>query len=119
MEEEHFPEHARMPESGSHEQALLPEAYESPSIDSMLEGDTFFTVPWAMWVDRERRCWLHPGYIIHEEPGGTVEMLVTRTADGFVVDISGVEDHKWGLEEEPGYMSPEDTEYIPVVRLIT
>jgi hypothetical protein len=40
--------------------ATLPVAALESTLDAMRVGDHGFTVPWAMDVDSERRCWLRP-----------------------------------------------------------
>ena len=95
-------------------QALLPETHDEPTIGAMLLGESGYAVPWAMWVDGERRCWLHPSYTIHPDRGGTVQMRVTRTEDGYEAWLTN---QKYTPCQEPGYVSPVDTKYIPVTRL--
>lgn len=65
--------------------AMLPESAESRTIAGMLVGETAYTVPWAMWVDSDRRLWLNPRYDRHTRRGGTVQMRIRRTSRGFVV----------------------------------
>jgi hypothetical protein len=96
-------------------QALLPKSLEEAKIGGMCTGDGGWAVPWAMWVDRERRCWLHPNYTIHAHRGGTVQMRVELRGDGYHVWTAA--DHRYDLNDEPGYVSPSDTEYLPVVEL--
>lgn len=91
---------------------LLPEQFEEQTIDCMMVGESGYTVPWAMWVDTARRCWLHPRYTVRSEPFGTATMRIERQDDGYHVEIAG--HHKYTPRENPGYSSPSDTEWIPV-----
>jgi hypothetical protein len=75
--------------------ARLPEHRETATLDMLGVGEQCYTVPWAMWADEERRLWLHPHYSAYGQPGGTARMLVTRTADGYEVDIRSVHNHTW------------------------
>lgn len=93
-------------------QATLPDGRDEDTIDRMKVGESGFVVPWGMWVDLERRCWLHPKYQIRSQAGGTVKMRVERRADGFHVWLPRVS--SWTPTADPGYMSPIDTVYIPV-----
>jgi hypothetical protein len=95
--------------------AILPEDYEEATIDSMVTGERGYTVPWAMWVDADRNCWLHPKYTIHADTCGTVQMRVELREDGYHVWL--VPGEKYQPRASPGYCSPEDTEYLPVVEL--
>lgn len=95
--------------------AILPEDRESPTLGTMARGERAYTTPWAMWVDSERRCWLHPGYPAESRPHGTVSMRVDFAYDGYHVWMPAGE--TWSPVERPGYASPADTEYLPVVAL--
>jgi hypothetical protein len=93
--------------------AILPEDFEQDTIDAMMTGDGGYTVPWAMWVDDKRQCWLHPKYTIQAHTGGTVQMRVERRDDGYHVWL--VPGEKYTPSVEHGYVSPRDLEFIPVV----
>lgn len=96
-------------------QAVLPEDMEEDDIFHMQIGASGWTVPWAMWCDRKRRLWLHPSYTIYREPGGTVQMLVVRTPDGYEVEVPMGEKYHPG--SDPGYKDRMDPPYQPVTRL--
>lgn len=87
--------------------AKLPENFEAPTIDSMLPGEGGYVVPWAMWVDEKRNCWLHPDYTVSTEPAGTACMRITCKTGGlgrtFAVDLRGIEFH-WSPQETPTYV---------------
>lgn len=97
-------------------QAILPESYDEPTLDTMSTGERVYTTPWGMWVDRERKCWLHPKYIAEKSLMGTVCMRVEKRRDGY--HVWPPRDEKW-TPGPPGYASPVDTEWIPVVKLHT
>lgn len=99
-------------------QALLPEDREQETIGGMRIGQTGWTVPWAMWADKSRSCWLHPEYPIREAPFGTANMPVKRDADGYHVNLCGV-DSKWDLRDSPGYVGSENLNWIPVVATVS
>lgn len=97
--------------TGRKEHAVLPESYVEPTLDAMNIGDAVYTVPWAMWVDLDRRCWLNPKYTAHQTPGGTVCMRVERRKDGY---------HVWLPKEaryDPHGNSPADNRWLPVTEL--
>ena len=96
-------------------QATLPENLQEATVDSMMTGQVAYMVPWGMWVDNERACWLHPKYTIYAQPGGTVVMRVELRQDGY--HVWPTSDHKYSPTQEPGYASPSDTQYIPVAQL--
>jgi hypothetical protein len=97
-------------------QAILPEHLEEYTVESMMTGESAFTVPWAMWVDRDRRCWLHPGYRVSSQPGGTVRMLVERRDDGYHVFPPFGERYK--PSQAPGFVGGDGVEFIPVVGVV-
>jgi hypothetical protein len=97
------------------EQVRLSEDLETQTIAQMVNGDTFFTVPWAMWVDKKRRCWLDPDYTVHQEKGGTVQMGVAKSEDGYSVDITSVDNPNWELQEHSTHVGHEDSDWIPVI----
>ncbi|MDB5165544.1 MAG: hypothetical protein JWM00_434 [Candidatus Saccharibacteria bacterium] len=92
-----------------------PENLERPTIDSMVTSQVAYTLPWGMWVDNTRCLWLHPKYPITDEVRGTSRMRIELRHDGYHVWPPA--DETWSPSKEPGYASPEDTEYIPVVKL--
>lgn len=96
-------------------QAKLPEDLEGDTIGSMVTGEVGYTNPWAMWVDTERNCWLHPEHVLRSHPQGNVKMKVELREDGYHVwTPPGM---TWSVQAEPGYQSPRDIQYLPVVEL--
>jgi hypothetical protein len=66
------PAHATLPES-------LEETNQLRNMPPMGDG---YTVPWAMSVDTERRCYLNSEYTFYPQPGGTVQLYVHRDKAG-------------------------------------
>ena len=90
--------------------ATLPDTAATVThLRDMQIGDTGYTVPWAMSVDRDRKCWLRASYTIDTQPGGTVQMRVTRREDGYHVWL--VDGHAYDPVELPAF------EFLPVVEL--
>ncbi len=56
-------------------------------IETMKIGETCYTLPWAMEVNRERQCFLDSHYPTTPQPYKTSTLKVTRTAEGYVVDV--------------------------------
>ncbi len=99
------------------QQAMLPDHLEEVTIKDMLEGESCYTVPWAMWADEKGHLWLNGSYLFHKEDGGagkTTRMKITRINGGFEVDTSRCKDEKWASEENPAW----DINRLPVVKLI-
>ena len=65
--------------------AQLPANLETATIAGMRDGDTAYTLPWAMWADSSRRLWLNPTYPAGKKPVGTAQMRIRRKGRGFIV----------------------------------
>lgn len=98
------------------QQVCLPEELEhKDDIAEMVVGQTGYTVPWAMWVDEERRCWLAPDCPLTPHPHGTATMQVTRDDEGWHVTVpSGA---RW--RRKPGYYTPGNIAVITLTRRTT
>jgi hypothetical protein len=98
--------------------ATLPVALGEFTLGEMARGQRAYTLPWGMWVDEQRRCWLNPDYPAEAAPDGTVEMPVYRLADGtFEVDVRGL-DEQWTPEDDPGYFG-QDGPWLRVSRVLS
>lgn len=49
-------------------------------------GATVFTTPWALWVDKSGMYWLNGNYPAYANRNGTVQLKLTATPYGFIVD---------------------------------
>ena len=105
-----------MSRATTRQHAILPESLEPATIAGMLIDETTYTVPWGMWVDSERRCWLHPDYHITSRPFGTSEMMIQRHEDGFEVWVPAGW-RGWSPEDQPSYVGGEGKSWLPVVTL--
>ena len=82
-------------------------------IKNMEVGDEGFTVPWVLsFVPKKDKydVFLHAGYPIHPETGGTVELYVRRTGpnkNDFLVDLDSVKNYKWSAGG-PCYMGSQE-----------
>lgn len=96
--------------------AFLPESLEpdQPTIGTMVIGDSGWVTPWGMWVDVDRRCWLHPGYELHANQHGTVTMQVARREDGWHVWAPRGE--RWRPQNTHGYHAFAG-EFVPVAEI--
>lgn len=85
------------------------------TLANMSVGESRYTLPWAMWVDSDMECWLHPDYPAERSTGGTVQMRVKRTRDGYIVFPPPGETYKPSARQP--YASPDDTQWLPVVEV--
>jgi hypothetical protein len=78
----------------------LPKHLIQATLEDMVPGTQTWTVPWAMNVDTDLRCWLNTHHTPNADPGGTVTMLVVRRPDGtFAVDLTHCGDYRWDPRE--------------------
>lgn len=75
--------------------AKLPESLEEVGLKDIVEGETVYTVPWAMYADYNGELWLNGNYSIHNQRGGTVQMGVTKKHGEYICDVSYCKSHGW------------------------
>jgi hypothetical protein len=95
--------------------AILPKNPECPKISDLAVGKAAYIVHWGMWVDSERRCWLHPDHDARAFPAAACKMRIERRKDGY--HVWAPPDVAWEPRPKPCYYSPAATAYIPVVEL--
>lgn len=68
--------------------------YESrhPTISKIDVGESGWLVPWMFKMTREGDIFVNDTNL-ESEGGGTLEVLLTKTKDGFDVDFTNVKDH--------------------------
>lgn len=59
-------------------QAVLPESLEEVGLKDLADGESVYTVPWAMYADDNGALWLNGNYHFEKSPGGTRQMKVTK-----------------------------------------
>ncbi len=84
-------------------QAQLPNHLEEIAIRDMLEGESGYAYPWAMWADVNGRLWLNGDYPFCKEADKTAQMKITRIDKSFEVDISRCKNERWALKEIPSW----------------
>lgn len=96
--------------------AKLPEhLIESNTIANMQPGDSGWTVPWAMAVDQDADCYLNGDYTLRDRPGGTSEMRVTRTRDGYIVDAP--KGYRWQPSNGIPWVGADNDDLVPVIQI--
>lgn len=78
------------------EQSKLPDQLKEQTIDEMPQG-VFFTVPWAMFADKDGRMWINGKYTYDRRPRGTVQLKITREPKSghILVDKNSIGDHRY------------------------
>lgn len=75
-------------------QAILPDAQRERTLRDLKPGESTYTVPWAVQADPGRLLWISTSFGQHKAPGGTVQMLVTRTDFGWCVEVPEKEKYR-------------------------
>ena len=93
-------------------QASLPKNLLKKKLSDLKVGESAYTTPWAMEVDRNGKVWMNINMIAMRGIEASSTMKVTKTAAGWVCDISKCGDYQW---DEYGMVD----KYPPVIQLIT
>lgn len=81
--------------------ARLPEKLVKHNhIHEMMVGQSGFTVPWAMSINKQRLCSLRPDYTFYDKPGGTVSLWIQKTPTGYRVFPDPSDHYTWDPEGE-------------------
>jgi hypothetical protein len=83
--------------------AILPEELEENTLEYLPNEETVYTVPWAMYADEMGRLWLNGNYSYFYDLCGTLQMIITKKDNNYIVDITQCKDHKWSRNREPGF----------------
>lgn len=75
--------------------AFLTEEMEEVGLKDLVEGESVYTVPWAMYAEEDGSLWLHGGYTFEDSPKGTLQMKVSKIDGEYVVNLSQCGDHKY------------------------
>ncbi len=88
--------------------------HETPFIiRDMKDGESGYTVSWAMQADSNGSLYIHADFPCYPTSGGTVSMHITKTPYGMEVDIRGCSDAKW-----PPHPLTDGIEWWPVCTLL-
>ena len=96
-------------------QAVLPENLEEVGLKDIADGESVYTVPWAMYADDNGALWLNGNYSFDKHSHGTHEMKVTKDKGDYICDVSLCKDHGWhrGGGQFVGVFVP-----LPVAKLV-
>lgn len=91
----------------------FPEKLIRKKILDLKDGESGYTVPWALRVTETLGCFIQSNMEIKQEKGGTYAMLVSLTPKGFIVDIRECE-FLWDKEPNEYFIY----HVVPVYELI-
>jgi hypothetical protein len=92
----------------------LPEEFESVGIKDMIEGEEAYTVPWAIWVDREGKLRINGEYDFHSEPHGTASMRIKKRGNEILVDVNSIKGERFSRSVGPPHLGSTSEKYLPV-----
>lgn len=81
----------------------IPDYLIESTLEDLLPNERVYTVPWAMYADRDGQLWLNGNYSFFNECGGNAKMGVERVNGGYKVDLSLCPDARF-LPGNPCYM---------------
>ena len=93
-------------------QASLPKNLLIQKLSDLKIGESAWCTPWSMEVDQNAKVWLNTSASFTKARENTSTMKVTKTAAGWVCDISKCGDYQWDDYGVAG-------KHPPVVQLIT
>lgn len=64
----------------------ITEQTEGLRIHEMPDGSDGYTVYWAFSIEDDAQWWVRGDYPVYDQPGGTVEVKMTRQGDTIIVD---------------------------------
>ncbi len=84
-------------------------------LKDLMNNEIGYAVPWAMHLDSQGFCWLNGDYLFFSQPGGTLEMKITKKNNSYICDIRKCQDYKWkcGRSARAG-----DSIQLPVFEII-
>jgi hypothetical protein len=106
--------------SNSHDENIeefrkLPGHLEELGIADLMDGASAYTLPWAIWVDREGVPRINGNYTFEKEPMGTVSMRIERRGDEIYVDLDSIEGETFRRSDNPPHMGSSEEDFLPVV----
>lgn len=100
--------------------AMLPETLDLVLVGDLLPGDVRYARTCAMRATKDRLLWLDSTHPTSLAPDKDMPMMVTRTEEGYCVDVTDIKGAAWGLDDgerfDDNYGS--DVEWLPVAHLI-
>ena len=78
--------------------AIVHTGFGYPTIADMKNGQTKWTVPWALYFDTEKRCWLTLDQLT-SKPGGSCLLEITRKNDTFSA-VNHATEYHWEIADE-------------------
>jgi hypothetical protein len=97
----------------------LPEELEENEIGCMMDEESGYTVPWAMYADQNGQLFLNEKYTLQDNPRGTASMKISKIDSKYIVDITNLgfeHGFKWSRGSSDSYVG--GCNGIPVDKLI-
>lgn len=88
--------------------AKLPGNKKKKRLVDMCIGELGFTVPWALWVDEENECFINEDFEISQSSGGTVQLKIKKTVNGYIAYIYDVK-YKWSPCAQHGFLNTDES----------
>lgn len=93
----------------------FPDYLIEKTVGDLKVGESGWVVSWAIFVDEKRMTYLDTKAGVDSEKCGTVDVLISRTRDGFIADVREAESNRWH-SEKIHFSRIKNT--VPVVKII-
>ena len=87
-------------------QSFITDDMEEVTLADLLDGETVYTVPWAMQADGGGALWIAVDFSFQQEPMGTCHMQVRKEGDLYHVSKKSLRDHKFKTGQGPVMLNP-------------
>ena len=68
-------------------QAKLPADKKKKTIGDMEVGESGYSVPWAIKINKNMVAWLDADYTIRNQKSGAADTKITKEAEGYAVEV--------------------------------
>lgn len=93
---------------------MFPQSKTQKKISDLNVGDHCYTLPWALWVQTDGKCFLNEDYPASTKKEGTSQLKIERTENGYIAHIYDV-DYKWSPSDTHGFLSADGVCYGEVI----
>lgn len=76
----------------------LPKKVIEKRIVDMQDGEKCYAVPWALFVGPDEEVYLQGNFSVSDSAGGTAQMLIQKTADCILVNLSKCTPRSWNVQ---------------------
>jgi len=80
---------------------FLPEELEQITVSGLQEGETSYTVPWAIFVEESGLSWIRGDYSVFPSPKGDATLRIRRQGREIFAAKETVGDYRYEIRDKP------------------